>query len=698
MKYILKISLFIIIALFFANNLKAQIDLEAKEIINQRIEELSAKTDMEFDFSELYDHFADLYEHPIAINSATEEELQQLMFLNNNQIIILMEARDKNGGFQTIYELKDLDGFYVSMVQSIQPFISFDIAPKEEKLNFNKLLTRGKNQVIIRYGQVLEEQAGYMPISDEEIAEYPNRRYLGSKDKLYMRYRYQYRNKISFGVLGDKDAGEEFFKGSNKNGFDFYSAHFFLRDQGRVKALAIGDYHLEFGQGLTMWSGMAFGKSATSINLQRQARGLRANTSANEVLFFRGVATTIELSKNIDVTAFYSNKGLDAGLSAIDTADSDELVFSSIQESGMHRTPSELAKKSAVNEQVMGANAQFKSKGFTIGITSYKTIYDTELIKDTKPYQVYDFQGSENINSGINASYANRYLSVFGEAAMSANKGKAFIIGSLFNLHPRLTFTILYRNYAKDYQNNYAVAVSEGGSAQNEEGIYFGSQIHLGAKNDFVVYYDLFKFPWLKYRVNAPSYGSEFSGQFMRQENRKLSYYVRFKYEEKMLNNSSDDDALLDVATLYKSNLRFHLAYKVSSRIKLQSRVAFSRYEHQPEIASSGYLVYQDVQFSPKRLPSVKFSLRYAIFNTDDYDTRIYAYENNVLYKFSVPAYLYQGQKYYVLMNYTLNRKISFWLHFAQTYYTKRTEIGSGLEEIDGNTKSEVTLQLRLKF
>lgn len=698
MKYLLKISLLIIVALFFTNNLKAQIDTEAKELINQRIEELSAKTDMEFDFSELYDHFAYLYEHPIAINSATEEELQQLMFLNNNQIIILMEAREKNGGFQTIYELKDLDGFYISLIQSIQPFISFEIAPKEEKLKIKNLLTRGKNQVIIRYGQVLEEQAGYMPISDEELAEYPNRRYLGSKDKLYMRYRYQYRNKISFGVLGDKDAGEEFFKGTNKKGFDFYSAHFFMSDQGRIKALALGDYHLEFGQGLTLWSGMAFGKSATSINLQRQARGLRANTSANEVLFFRGAATTIEVNKNIDITAFYSNKGLDAGLSIRDTSDADDLVFSSIQESGMHRTPSEVAKKSAVNEQVFGANAQYKSKGFTLGITSYKTIYGTDLIKDITPYQVYDFQGSENLNTGINASYANRYLSVFGEAAMSANMGKAFIIGSLFNLHPRLTFTILYRNYEKEYQNNYAVAVAEGGKSQNEEGLYFGSQIHLGAKNDLVLYYDLFKFPWLKYRINAPSYGSEFSGQYMRTENRKLSYYIRYKYEEKMLNNSSDEANLLDVATLYKSNLRLHLAYKVSSRIKLQSRVAFSRYEHQPESASKGYLIYQDIQFTPRALPSLKFSLRYAIFNTDDYDTRIYAYENNVLYKFSVPAYMYQGQRYYVLLNYELNNKISFWFHFAQTYYTKRTAIGSGLEEIDGNTKSEVTLQMRLKF
>ncbi len=697
MKILLRTLIIILISVFAVKHADAQTDIKAKEIIDQRIEELSSKTDMEFDFSELYEHFTDLYEHPLNINTATEQELRSLLFLNDNQIIILMEAREKNGGFKTIYELKDLDGFYISLIQNIQPFISFDTVKKEEKLKLSRLLKYGKNQIIVRYGRVLEDQQGYLPISEQDLANSPNSRYLGSKDKLYFRYRYRYRDKVSFGFLGDKDAGEEFFKGTNKNGFDFYSAHIFIKDQGRIKALAIGDYHLEFGQGLTLWSSLAFGKSATSINLQRQARGLRANTSANEVLFFRGAATTIEIIKNLDVTAFYSNKGLDAGLNIRDTADADDLVFASIQESGMHRTPSEMAKKNAINEQIIGANAQYRSRGFTIGITSFKTIFDRALIKDTKAYQYYDFQGKENFNTGLNASFANRYFSVFGEAAISANKGKALIIGSLFNLHPRLTFTILYRNYQKEYQNFYAVSVAEGGKSKNEEGIYFGTQLHLGSKSDIVFYYDLFKFPWIKYRINSPSYGSEFSGQYLRSVNRKLSYYIRYKYEEKMLNISDDKALMQSVNTVAKSNLRLHLAYKVSHNLKIQSRLNFSTYHHESKDKSTGYLLFQDVQYSLDKLPMV-FTFRYAIFNTDDYDTRIYAYENNVLYKFSVPAYMYQGQRYYILLNYKMTKNLRLWLHFAQTFYTKRTSISSGLEEIDGNTKSEITAQLIWKF
>lgn len=683
--------------LVFSFELKAQTDERAKEIIEQRIEELSARTDMEFDFSELYDHFLFLYHHPININSASTEELRTLMFLNENQIIVLKDAVKRKGSIRSVYELKDLDGFYVELVLVIEPFISLEVVEKPRELKFNQMLKYGKNQVLIRYGRVLEPQEGYAPIDDSTLAEHPNSRYLGDKNKLYFRYKYRYSNRVSFGFLGDKDAGEEFFTGNNPNGFDFYSAHFFLRNQGKLKALAVGDYHIEFGQGLTMWSGLAFGKSSTAIGVQRQARGLRPNTSANEVLFLRGAAATYSIFESIDLTAFYSNKGLDAGLDARDTSDFEDLVFSSIQESGMHRTPSEVAKKNAVNEQIIGGNLSFNYDGFRFGFTAFKTIYDIELFKDIAPYQLYDFQGKENFNAGFDASYANRYFSAFGEMAISANNGKAIIIGSIFNLHPRLTFTVLYRNYQKDYQNFYAIPLSEGGRAQNEEGVYFGALMHLGTKSNLRFYYDLFKFPWLRYRINSPSWGNEFSIQYERNPSRYFQYYFRYQFEEKMLNLTDSDIPILEVSTKRRQNLRLHLTYRVSRQLKLQSRLSFSGYQQQPLDISKGYLLYQDVQYTLSNTP-LKFTLRYAVFNTDDYNSRIYAYEHNVLYKFSVPAYTYQGQRYYIMAKYDLNEALSFWVHFAQTFYTNRETIGSGLEEIQGNTRSEITAQLRWKF
>ena len=124
--------------------------------------------------------------------------------------------------------------------------------------------------------------------TDSALVASPNSRYLGDRNRIYTRYKYNYGNHISFGITAEKDAGEEFFKGSQPNGFDFYSAHFFLRNQGKIKQLAIGDYQAQFGQGLTFWSGLAFGKSADIMLVKRSAVGLKPYTSADENLFMRG--------------------------------------------------------------------------------------------------------------------------------------------------------------------------------------------------------------------------------------------------------------------------------------------------------------------------------------------------------------------------------------------------------------------------
>ena len=98
----------------------------------------------------------------------------------------------------------------------------------------------------------------------------------------------------------EKDPGEEFFTGSKKQGFDFYSGHFFMKNFGVLKALAVGDYQAQFGQGLTFWSGLAFGKSADAIGIKRNAVGLRPYTSVDENRFLRGVATTVGF-KNFEI-------------------------------------------------------------------------------------------------------------------------------------------------------------------------------------------------------------------------------------------------------------------------------------------------------------------------------------------------------------------------------------------------------------
>ena len=76
----------------------------------------------------------------------------------------------------------------------------------------------------------------------------------------------------------------------------------------------------------------------------------------------------------------------------------------------------------------------------------------------------------------------------------------------------------------------------------------------------------------------------------------------------------------------------------------------------------------------------------------------MYAYENDVLYSYSIPVFYDKGFRYYVNFNYNINNKITIWLRWAQTVYKDKTTIGSGLDEITGNKKSELKMQVRYLF
>ena len=90
--------------------------------------------------------------------------------------------------------------------------------------------------------------------------------------------------------------------------------------------------------------------------------------------------------------------------------------------------------------------------------------------------------------------------------------------------------------------------------------------------------------------------------------------------------------------------------------------------------------------------------MRYALFDTDDYDNRQYAYENDVFLAYSMPAYAGIGVRKMIMVEYKLSRHISLWARFANSRYPNEDNIGSGLDAIEGNIKNDVKFQARLTF
>jgi len=342
----------------------------------------------------------------------------------------------------------------------------------------------------------------------------------------------------------------------------------------------------------------------------------------------------------------------------------------------------------------LGSYLSLNLKKIELGFSFLQSGYSNQIQPEKKAYNHYRFNGTTNQNISITYQTQYRSIHIFGEIAQSKSGGKAILQGANIQAHSRLNFELIYRKYDPDYHAFFSNAFSEQSQTQNEEGFYFGAEFHPIPKWTVKAYYDQFQFPWLKYTANAPSSGHEYFFQLEFTPNSSTSIYFRYKQENKPANNSSE---IIKGLTIQKKNqYRLHLSARIDDNWEIRNRIEIAQYK-KDGIKESGYLFYQDIRYQFSEKP-IAMNLRFAIFDTDSFNSRIYAYENDILYAYSVPAFYLQGSRLYFNFNWKVNRYCKIYLKYAQTKYANLTHIGYGNSEITGNTKSEVKLLLKLRL
>ena len=670
---------------------------EKVSIIEQRVDFLlDVNEGGEVDFTTLFEQLEVFYDRPINLNLAKKIDLEDLGLLNSIQINALLKHIENHGKLITFEELQSIEGFDLETIRLIQPFTKVNGDLDKTRLSFSNLLNEGSSSLFIRYTRVLEQQEGYSPISAEELEAKENARYLGSADKLFTRYRFNYSNNLSIGFTGEKDAGEQFLKGNNKDGFDFYSGHIFLQGFGVVKQLAIGDFQAQFGQGLTFWSGLAFGRTPSIFTLKRNAPKLRPYTSVQEDLFLRGGGITLQ-HKHTELTLFYSSKKADANVSGRDTL-TNEAIISSISEDGFHRTPSEIEDENVILQEFLGANLSYEKRNFSVGLTGVYNQIDAKLQPRVSTYNQFSQLKDQNANVGADFSYLYKNINLFGEVSKSIDGGIGHTIGALIVLDKSISLAIQNRRFEKNFIPIQSNAIGESTTNTNENGTFIGLEAKPIKTITISAFADRFSFDWLRFQTDAPSTGHRLLAQVDYKPSKKMSAYFRYRKRSRGRNdNSISNEGLKGLSQENLVNYRLHFAYKVTKEIELKSRVEFTRYTIGDGQNEDGLLIYQDLSYKKLSFP-LSFSLRYALFDTESFNSRIYAYENDVLYAFSIPAFNGRGTRFYVTTKYRIKRGIDLWVRFAQTYYADRIVVGSGKEAIQGNTRSEIKAQLRFKF
>lgn len=669
---------------------------DKSEIIQQRIEFISEQLETEeLDLTNVIEALNFAYDKPINLNTADKEDLEEIGLLTEIQINDLLLHREVFGKLISIYELQGLKYWDLSTIRLVQPFIKVDDKLDQLHLSFKEAIKQGKFEVFLRYQRIPEKKNAYENVSDS-VLNSSNKYYFGNPDRYYTRFRYSYRTNLSLGFTAEKDPGEQFFKGSNKWGFDFYSIHAFYKGGKYLRAVALGDYQIQIGQGLNLWSGYAFGKTADAINIKKSANPIRPYTSVDESRFMRGGAVELGL-KDFRLLLFGSHKKVDASV-AIDSLDQEVYFAESINQSGLHRTKNEIARKHILKETLAGANFRYEKRNLQLGIAAIYQGYNQPFIKDTLPYNQFDFRGKSTTNLSADFSYVFKNFNFFGEFSYSLHqKSYAQIYGVLFAIDPRVSLSVAFRDYQRGYHSFYNAGFGEGSKVQNERGLYAGISMKFTRAFSVNAYADIFKFPWLRYQVNAPSLGYEVLVQPTYKPNRELEIYARFRQQVRPKNTRDPDGTIKQLEDVTQRNYRINFTYKASESIRLKTRleyVTINRLSNQPE---KGVVLSQDVIYKPKSFP-LSFALRYALFDTDSYDSRIYTYENNALYVFSSPAYYYKGSRAYAMIRWKFLRKFDLWVRYGATIYANRKTLGSGAEQIKGNVRSDITIQLRMKF
>jgi hypothetical protein len=268
------------------------------------------------------------------------------------------------------------------------------------------------------------------------------------------------------------------------------------------------------------------------------------------------------------------------------------------------------------------------------------------------------------------------------------------VSGLIASLTPRVDLTLLYRRYDRNFHSFYGNAFSENTRNINEQGLYWGLKLTPLRRVTISACYDQFRFPWLKYRVDAPSKGYEYLLRLAYQPSKTVLLFAQFREENKESNQSGGTLPIDFIAAARRRSWVLNADYGAGKVISLQTRVQGSSYR-QSNGATHGYAILQDVNLN---LGKLKASSRFALFDTDDYDNRQYAYEKDVLYAFSLPAYYERGIRQYLLLQYQLSGHLDLWVRYARTGLRNRDTIGSGLDEINLPHKSEVKAQVRYTF
>lgn len=636
-------------------------------------EELAEQGDVSAWEDELEELSHRLHE-PLNLNLATRAQLEQFPFLTDLQIEHLLAYVYLHGPMQSIYELRLVEEMDRRTIDLLRPFVC--VQPVDSAQSFPSLkniLKYGRHEALVRLDVPFYTRKGY------EDA------YLGPPLYHSLRYSFRRGDYVQAGLAAEKDAGEPFFALHDRRGYDHYSYYFLLKNWRWLKTLALGTYRLDFGQGLVLGNSFGLGKSFTLATSDYRSRGIRKHGSTDEYNYFRGAALTVQAARRIEVSAFYSHRVMDGKV--------EDGCITSIYKTGLHRTQTEADKRHTFALQLAGGNVAYQGRSLQVGLTGIYYFFSRPYEPNLREYAKFNLHGNHFYNLGLDYRYRLGRFGWTGEAALG-KRGYAFFNRLSYDFSPDYRLQLVHRYYAHDYWAMFAHAFGEGSAPQNENGWYLAAEVAPLARWRFFASADVFSFPWWRYRISKPSQGADlrFQATYTPRRDLTLCANYRFKRRERDVTGTGGELTL----PTFHHRARARLNYALG-RLTLQTTGDYTVFSQQGRGSSQGWQCTQQCSYVLPGFP-LSVSVQGTYFDTDDYDARVYVYEPGLLYTFYTPSFSGNGFRCSVRLRYEVGDVLMLLAKLGHTVYRDRDEISSGNDLIRSNRKTDLQVQVRLKF
>jgi hypothetical protein len=410
--------------------------------------------------------------------SATLEQNQlpvvasELATLVANQVLTSQDAQqlllffEQGGSVQNLFQLQGLLQSDLSTIVNSCAYM-FAPIPQLKNAHFSWSTTDLRYELQFNSPQLLKDAFGFALLRDTT--------HLGPAFALQQRLSLSQQN-WRFAAQFAKDAGEPFWQQKPSVGIDFMSAYVAWDAPNSKRALqkiVAGAYQVQWGQGLQLWSSRGLGKSIDLLQLAKNPLGIKPYQGRDEQRFLQGIAGSLRMA-NHEVLYLASYKLTDFR-PQLDTLQ-EEINFS--YTTGLHRTPTEIAKRKKGQEQLYGIGIRRKTNMFQYGaLLLYQQLRARPAPDSALVISLPQALSFWSVGAYAQATWRQFYFYSEWTTALSKEtrfyRAGAFNVAFVYYLARQLELGLHVRNYGPSYQAFYANPIGNTTKGANERGCLF---------------------------------------------------------------------------------------------------------------------------------------------------------------------------------------------------------------------------------